>query len=199
MRHGSRPETSSVPWPRPAARSSWRRASGFLDEIAADGTVVAELAAQSASAPGDPAPDYRLGLTSAAGAAWSVDESAVVRRIGPGAGGLTALQARWVHTFTEPPFSGAGFPATVGEFQDRAVLMDAGGAVYLVDPTDRRSRAHRRRPREPGRGGHRRGRRRQPGVHDPRRCTAGRGPAERQRAMERRADRHRAQPAGRRG
>lgn len=110
------------------------RASGFLDEIAADGSIVGELAAQSASAPGDPAPDYRLGLTGGAGAAWSVDESAVVRRIGPGPGGLTALQARWVHTFTEQPFSGGGFPATVGEFQDQAVLMDAGGAVYLLDP-----------------------------------------------------------------
>jgi outer membrane protein assembly factor BamB len=58
----------------------------------------------------------------------------VVRRIGPGAAGLTTLQARWVHPFTEQPFAGMGFPTTVGEHEGQVVLVDAGGAVYLVDP-----------------------------------------------------------------
>ena len=73
-------------------------------------------------------------MTTGDGAVWTVDEGTVVRRLGPGPGGLTALQARWVHPFNDAPFSGAGFPTTVGEVDGQAVLIDSGGAVYLVDP-----------------------------------------------------------------
>ena len=99
------------------------------------GTLTQQLSSTDARAPTDPAPTFTLGLATGGGAGWSVDDSAVVRRIGPGAGGLTALQARWVHPFTESPFTGMGFPTTVGEHEGRAVLIDAGGAVYLVEPS----------------------------------------------------------------
>ncbi len=93
-----------------------------------------EFAAADAVAPTDPAPEFNIGVTAGDGAVWTVDEGTVVRRLGPGAGGLTALQARWVHPFNDAPFSGAGFPTTVGELDGKAVLIDSGGAVYLVDP-----------------------------------------------------------------
>ncbi len=110
-------------------------AEGTIDEVDAAGTLMQQFPTAAARAPSDPAAAITLGLATGGGAGWSVDDSAVVRRIGPGAGGLTALQARWVHSFTEAPFTGMGFPTTVGEHDGRAVLIDAGGAVYLVDPS----------------------------------------------------------------
>lgn len=108
---------------------------GIINEVDAAGTLTQQLSSTDARAPTDPAPTFTLGIATGAGAGWSVDDSAVLRRIGPGAGGLTALQARWVHPFTESPFTGMGFPTTVGEHEGRAVLIDAGGAVYLVEPS----------------------------------------------------------------
>ncbi|HMK11300.1 MAG TPA: PQQ-binding-like beta-propeller repeat protein, partial [Acidimicrobiales bacterium] len=109
------------------------RSNGKVDEVDGTGTLVKEFSAADAVAPTDPAPEFTLGVTEGGGAVWTVDDSAIVRRLGPGSGGLTALQARWVHPFTEAPFK-AGFPTTVGEFHGKAVLVDTGGAVYLVDP-----------------------------------------------------------------
>ncbi|HTN79400.1 MAG TPA: PQQ-binding-like beta-propeller repeat protein [Acidimicrobiales bacterium] len=109
------------------------RSDGNVDEVDGTGTLVHEFAAADAVAPTDPTPEFTLGVTAGDGAVWTVDDSAVVRRLGPGPGGLTALQARWVHPFTDAPFK-SGFPTTVGEFEGKAVLVDTGGAVYLVDP-----------------------------------------------------------------
>ncbi len=108
---------------------------GIINEVDSTGTLIEQFATADTRAPSDPAAPITLGLATGGGAGWSVDDSAVVRRIGPGAGGLTALQARWVHPFTERPFTGMGFPTTVGEHEGRAVLIDAGGAVYLVEPS----------------------------------------------------------------
>jgi outer membrane protein assembly factor BamB len=110
------------------------RSDGKVDELDGTGALVHEFPAADAVAPTDPAPGFTLGVTAGDGAVWAVDDATVVRRLGPGPGGLTALQARWVHPFTDAPFSGSGFPTTVGEFQGKAVLVDSGGAVYLVDP-----------------------------------------------------------------
>ena len=183
---------------RDRRRNRRRARSGFLDEIAADGSIVGELAAQRERARRPcarlPARAHRWRRRGVVGR-----RSAVVRRIGPGPGGLTALQARWVHTFTEQPFSGRGLPRDGGRVPGPSGAHGRGRRRLSPRPEDRRSRAHRRRPRELGRGRHRGGGRRQPGVHDPRGRAASRGPAERQRAMERRADRHGAEPAGRGG
>ena len=111
------------------------RSNGTVDEVDPAGALVHEFPAAAAVAPTDPAPEFSLGVTAGGGAVWTVDQGTVVRRLGPGAGGLTALQARWVHPFNDPPFSGAGFPTTVGELDGKAVLIDSGGAVYLVDPS----------------------------------------------------------------
>ena len=110
-------------------------AEGNINEVDPAGTPIQQFTTANVRAPSDPPAVITLGLSTGGGAGWLVDDSAVVRRIGPGAGGLTVLQARWVHPFTEAPFTGMGFPTTVGEHEGQAVLVDAGGAVYLVDPT----------------------------------------------------------------
>ena len=71
------------------------------------------------------------------GAVWTVDEGTVVRRLGPGAGGLTALRKRGLGPPVQrPAVLGRRLPDDGRRAADgKGVLVDSGGAVYLVDPS----------------------------------------------------------------
>lgn len=67
-------------------------------------------------------------------AIWLVDDRAGLWRLGPPRANIAALNPVWTASVGESPFQQYGLTTSAAEYGERAVVLDKGAHVYIVDP-----------------------------------------------------------------
>jgi outer membrane protein assembly factor BamB len=113
------------------------REDGAVELLDLDGRRLRSWSAADVRSPTEDEPGVYFGATAGGGALWLADDNAVLLRLGAPLAGPTALKAAWYRNASEAPFaaaSGLGLYYTAVDYRGRAVLLDRGANIYLVDP-----------------------------------------------------------------
>lgn len=104
----------------------------------ADGSTTTTWSAEDARGANDMEPVFELGPAPGGGALWLVDESTVLRRLGPASEGVTSrLTPAWVAQPNESPWTVGDVPASTPlEHDGRAIILEYSGKIYSLDPAD---------------------------------------------------------------
>jgi outer membrane protein assembly factor BamB len=111
---------------------------GFIYLIGPDGKRRKQWSFTDTALPDEGQPDIEMGPSAGGDALWAADSRAVLRRLSPAdsADGTPAsLAPRWVVQHSQAPFKAHGLSSTVVEYEGKAVALDEGSNVYLIDPT----------------------------------------------------------------
>jgi outer membrane protein assembly factor BamB len=108
---------------------------GGLDLLTTDGQHDGGWSTGGATSATDVAPVFRLGLSVGGGALWTVDDNAVVRRIGPPlTGSMPDLHLGWYDSSSTPPLLGGPLRWTPVAYANRALILDFKKHLFAVDP-----------------------------------------------------------------
>jgi outer membrane protein assembly factor BamB len=118
------------------------REDGLVELLDLDGRRVRAWSALETASPAEDQPTLKHGPTVGGGAVWLADDNGVVLRLGEPLAGPRSLEVAWYRAGVEPPFdgeAGSGMYYTPAEYGGRAVVLDSGGSIYLVDPVNGRA------------------------------------------------------------
>lgn len=103
-----------------------------------DGTAKHSWSAEDARGANDSEPVFELGPAAGGGALWLVDESTVLRRLGPAGEGATPdLAPAWIAQPNESPWTVGDVPASTPlEHDGRAIIIEYSGKIFSLDPAD---------------------------------------------------------------
>jgi outer membrane protein assembly factor BamB len=77
---------------------------------------------------------FYFGVSTGGGACWLVHRDGLVRRLGPELVGPKPLKPAWTRRFGVEPFGVNYLNVTPAAYGDKAVLVDGGRDVFLIDP-----------------------------------------------------------------
>lgn len=99
------------------------------------GRRLREIGTAEASLPDERQTTFTLGGTPGGEALWFADEGSVIRRLGLASGAPPAgFSPLWSVGFIDEPFEGGTLRYSPVPFGDQAVILDASGVVYLMEP-----------------------------------------------------------------
>jgi outer membrane protein assembly factor BamB len=108
--------------------------NGELDRLTSDGVREGGWTTAGATSATDIPPAFHLGPTAGGGAVWTVDDNAVVRRIGPPlVGDIPELHLGWYDSGSSPPFLSGPLRWTPVAYNGRALILDFRKHLYALD------------------------------------------------------------------
>lgn len=111
------------------------RQDGTVDILGPDGELLRHVDARDASTPADATPAFTYGPSPGGGALWMADSGGVVRRLGPATEAAAGrLEAAWVNTNLDAPFTGLPLVFTPVVWRDQLVVFDPQRNLVVIDP-----------------------------------------------------------------
>lgn len=109
-------------------------ADGELQQRSMSGGVSKSWPASEVTSPTDLVADTDFGPVLGGDALWLADRNATIRRLGPSAGPATATYD-WIANLSDlRRFSGNTMTAGAVEYDGKAVMIDDGHTIFLIDP-----------------------------------------------------------------